>query len=154
MAQAAKKVMVQFEKNGIRHVREVKPGEDAQEVLSRPTEADLKAKRIKDETAALEKIPNSADVMAYAAGMKWELKSQGIRFPLEVYEYTKKKMEGEAVPFKHAIRSLKEEESGRRPDPKNLERLNVCPKCKKGFKRLDMHIRACAANTDLLTPTV
>ena len=149
MAQAnTKPQMVSFEKNGIRHVREVKPGEDAQEVLARPTEADLKAKRIKEETEAVDRIPGSAAVMAYAQGMKWELKSQGIRFPLAVYEYTKKKMEGEAQPFKHALRTLKEEEGSGRPDPKKVKTLNVCPKCKGRFKRVDIHVKHCTATTE------
>ena len=152
MAQANKKpVMVQFEKNGIRHVREVKEGEDVQEVLARPTMADLKQRRIKDEEAILARIPDSADVMAYAHVIKFELKQAGIRFPCEVYEYTKKRMEGEAQPFKTAIKAVREDEN-RRPDPAKTKTLNVCPKCKQRFKRVDMHLRACTGTLDTFTP--
>ena len=145
MPQPEKKEMVQFtDKNGIRHVREVKPGEDAQEVLSRPTDAQLKQKRIQEEQATLAKIANADDVMAFAHTIKFELKQNGKRFPLEVYEYTKRRMEGEAKPFKHAIRELREDEANsRRPNPEHLKSLNVCPKCHGTYKILHPHLRWC-----------
>lgn len=135
---------VKFEKNGIMHVRVVPPGEDQQAILSRPTEVELKHKRIADEDAILAKIPNSADVLAFAHTLKRELKAKGLRFPLEVYEYTKKRMEGEAQPFKHAIRAVRDEGLDLRPDPEDLKPLNVCPRgCGFKGKRVDIHMKHC-----------
>lgn len=140
---ANKRQFVSFEKLGIRHVREVLPGEDAQEVLSRPTPMDLKNKRTADEQAQIEQFANYETVSAYMALMKPELKARGLRYPMEKYRAALERMKAEAAPVEHAVSTALRKVRDTSPNEEELKPYRVCPKCNQGFKRLDLHVKHC-----------